>query len=383
MQGETIKSKAKENRQKFTQRLRENPKSRNIKKRTVRNRSLSRNFYANVNLFTTDYIKPISSLNKAYTFSNGIFSHNNDINKIVKDIYPIIDKFLPNVLELADLPKNITNIEFLDWMLRIYEYYLPHEDIIWTVDLDANKNYTIYHMYDMDDVGVNGRSAPICWLFKVKQYNYELYEIFIAFLHNMYKSIHCPMYYNCDHILQAIEFLPDEENDLRLNGDDEDVARADNIKTCINIYKNGDAKELESEIRCCTIGVENFESKLKNFKAKTPREKQLIKFLKKHKHLIYHEDTLHMFYHSGYITEGYEEESNNYFDLYAQILFSYDDEDAVYNWVVDMYESYANEYGVIPFRQIVDVSKDEKISDLPMLYVKMLDDLNALLPESS
>ena len=82
MQGETIKSKAKENRQKFTQRLRENPKSRNIKKRTVRNRSLSRNFYANVNLFTTDYIKPISSLNKAYTFSNGIFSHNNDIIKL-------------------------------------------------------------------------------------------------------------------------------------------------------------------------------------------------------------------------------------------------------------------------------------------------------------
>jgi hypothetical protein len=186
------------------------------------------------------------------------------------------------------------------------------------------------------------------------------------------------MYYNCEHIQQAIEFLPDEETDLRENGDDEDVARADNIKTWMNIYKNGAAKELEAEIRCCTIGVKNFENKLKDFKAKTPKEKQIIKFLKKHKQIIYHKDDLFMFHHCGYSTYGYEEESNNYFYTYAQIIFSYDDEDEIYHWVEQMYSEYANEYGVVPFRQLIDVSKNEKLSDLPKLYVNMLDDLNQL-----
>ncbi len=371
MQRENIK--AKENRERITQRLRQNPKSRNKTKRTVRNRKLSRNSYANVNLFTTNYLNPISSLNRAFAFQKGIFSNGNNITKIIKDIYPIIESKCSNLFLKADLPENISDIEFLEWLLKMYENSLEHKEI-WTVDLNANKNYTIYRLHDFDDIGIRGRSAPINWLLDIKKQNYELYELFIVFLHNMHESIHCPMYYNCNYISEAIEFLKEDIDEI-INDEPE---KADNIKTWINIYENGAAKKIETEIKCCTIGVENFERKLKNFKAKTPREKQIIKFLKKHKQIIYHKDNLFMFHHCGYSTNGYEEESNNYFDTYAQIIFSYDDEDEVFKWVEQMYSDYANEYGVIPFRQLIDVSKNENLSDLPKLYVNMLDDLNEL-----
>lgn len=373
MQREKIKSKAKENGQRITQQIRQNPKSRNKQKRTIRNRNISKNSYANVNLFTTNYLNPISSLNREFALQEGIFYNGNNINKIIKDIYPIIENKCSNLFLKADLSDNISNIEFLEWILKMYENSLEHEEI-WTIDLDANNNYTIYHLHDFDDVGIKGRSAPINWLLDIKKQNYNLFELFIAFLHNMYESIKCPMYYNCDKILDAIEFLKEDIYEIV----DDEPEKADNIKTWINIYKNGAAKELEAEIRCCTIEVENFEHRLKNFKAKTPRDKQLIKFLKKHKHLIYHKDTLSMFYHSGYTTKGYEEESNSYFDIYAQIIFSYDDEDEVFKLVEQTYSDYANEYGVVPFRQLIDVSKNEKVSDLPSLYVNMLDDLNKL-----
>lgn len=355
---------------------RKNIKPRSRNKSTQRLTNKRKQINSNVHLYTTDYINCISSLKIHQCLGIGIFQNNNDVIKMISDIYPLIKNKDNAISGEENLNKDISPLEFLHWILCRYEDTKEPGDQ-WSVFYNNDKDkFEICYYYDYTDIGEYGRSQSLEFLLKVK--SNDLYELFLGFLHLMNEAISLPFWFNSgdyDYHLEYIEANYEEYKDSE-HEDDKKVA-LDYWETLAK-YKVGSAKQLELAIMAKKITKKLFLKELKEFKPKGKKEKMIIDFINKHLHLTKKgKHSLYSFYHPD--SEG--ESSPVAFDQYASLIFSYADDDDFYKHTNDMCQMNYNEYGILPFRHIAIEGEGDKEPELPRLYVKMLDDLGKIVEE--
>jgi len=365
--------------------------SKNIKRRTTRqrkfnNRRTRQSNYSNVHLYATHYINSISSLKVDYQFKKGIFEDNDNIIKMIKDIYPVIYNNIP-VYEIDNFNENTKPIDFLNWILDRYLNTSPPGEK-WTIfyNKDIDK-FLIEYIYEYDDIGIEGRSAPISFLLTLEKENKKLYELFIAYLHHVNKAINIPIYSNDYHYDDTLVYLEDDIEEMKNQDVDAEYAEEhlEDLKIKeedLKCYKEGNAFRIGQEITHCKISKNLLLETLKNYKVKKKIHKAILKLIKDNINLLHEtEYKLNDFYLNN--EDDDEELSSAMFDQWACIIWSLDD--SVFNFMEQMYNDTAGNYGVIPFRIENTKGINNKIPDLPNRWINFLDELmviNNLYSES-
>ena len=355
---------------------RKNIKQRGRSKSAKRLTNKRKQINSNVHLYTTDYINCISSLKVHQYLGIGIFENNNDVIKMISDIYPLIKNKENAITEEENLNEDISPLEFLHWILCRYEDTKEPGDQ-WSVIYNNDKNkFEICYYYDYVDIGEHGRSQSLEFLLKVK--NKDLYELFLGFLHLMNKAIELPYWFNSSDYDYHLEYFQYNYEEYKDSEDEDEQEIAANYWETLAKYEVGSAKQLELAIIAKTTTKKLFLKELKEFKPKGKKEKMIINFINKHLHLTKKgKHSLHCFYHPD--SEG--ENSPVAFDQYASLIFSYANDDDFHRHTNEICQMNYNEYGILPFRHIAIEGEGGKEPELPRLYVKMLDDLGKIVEE--
>jgi hypothetical protein len=333
---------------------------------------------ANVNFLTTNSIAVISGLEMDYFFGEGLFKDGRTPLDLIKTLYPIMKEDLSVFLHTAVFNEETQPIEFLNWMLNLYEEI--HHEPYWEIAEDN----TIYRTFDYGHEE-NGRSVAMSFLPRMKSDNDKWYK-FLTGMFMLLDSLGIPFWWDDDEYGYAIEITEggieeykSEIKDMKGAYDtiEKEKAAIKEVRGYIRSIKDDlkmhevVAKEIQKDIQ-----EGEFNHSLYNeMVARTPLEKSCREFIDKalEFHHKYSNDNLMRYVH--YVDSELEEGTPISPDKYCAIGWNYGDEDEIASNMSMLTQSNWQEYGSVPFRFVEEGNEDVSPSLMPYAWMELLGEL--------
>jgi hypothetical protein len=359
--------------------------------RYVRNK---RENVANVNFLTTNNLKFISSLEMDYFFGEGLFHNGATPTELIKQLYPLMKDDLDVFLHTKVFNEETNPIEFLNWMLLLYEEI--HHDAHWSIEEDRESEHHIYRIYDYTH-DENGRSVGLQFLPQIKRENKELYKLLTGAL-KLLIPLGIPFWWQDDEFEYALDMVESDIYEYKIDlkdldnvGDEEcrvpEEDRAERrkeikgyireSKKTLKEYKDGVVPETQNDIEIAEFSFSDYNE----FIARTSLEEYCKEFIDKLLKFVdeYHKDNLMRYVH--FLKEELEEAIPISPHQYCAIGWSYNDDDLVSDKKSMITQSTWNEYGAVPFRYMEKDDIDSEISLMPFDWFVVLNSLQDVASE--
>lgn len=321
-----------------------------------------------INFLRTNNLKPLSSIKVDLILKQGIFSEEQNVVKVIKDIYPFIKKDISILLHTKNFAENTEPIDFLSWMIESYDTVKEFDD--WDIIRNENGNYYLKSVvdYNMDD---RGYSAQLKFLEVVQRENEKLFDLFIGMFGLFYKELKSPFYFNCSDFEQALDCAEDDLTHC-LESDMNEEEREWCIQE-LDYYNNGNPHIFGEYIKHSEMTLEQFKVKLKRFKPKTELDKLADTFFEKALKLFNYNNKF-----SDFIHLNNEEDDQCPIMPFQYVMFgwNYDEDESKVAWFVEQnLQMNWQEYGSIPFRTEIINNEDKELSMFPYDYLDMMDSI--------
>ena len=337
-------------------------------KNTRRDTRRKRKAIADVSLFGShNLILDKSALEIDGIFSSGLLQHGT-IEDIIRDIFPFIEKEIPIDDDIFD--EDTRPIDFLNWMISSYDKVNDSEQ--WSISYSTVKNrYYLQSIYEVKGIETKGYSVELDFLPILSKDNRGLYDLFVGLLGLFTTAKVGHFFFDNDELDYAIEYIQEEVDGD--DHDDENVDEINRIKDYLMVYKSGNAKIIENEIKSSEITIESLKENLRKFKTKCDTEKRCIKFIKKSIKIL---DFKESFYDYIHVLDNEMEEGFPVSPLdYSKFDWNYDEENPISQHQQMMINSNWGEYGDIPFRYSVINNNKKEPSKFIKKYLEMISEM--------
>lgn len=330
--------------------------SRKRRKYNNRIKTKKRNSKANVSFLNSNTIKEISSNNI------GFIRNENEHNslEIVKSLYPKIKNDIDIFFNYKTFNDKTSPDEFLIWILKMYKEVNNNCEL----ELVYTKNgYDIASYYDIEEYSYSGRSAELNFLPSIKDFDEDLFNMYICLFNILNNKYHVPFYFNDDAIERSIEIVEEElYNQEELNKKDVDF-----MKKSLKEYQEGSYLLIEDLIRKNKTSEKDLKKHIDNYEPLDELQKKHFKVIKDcFYNLINIFDNI-SFNDLVFLTK---KELKEYTPItpydYCKLGWSYDEDNIINRYAEMERESIYNEYGIAPFRlkylsnNIIDDFKKDK-----------------------
>ena len=333
-------------------------------KRITRNRKKSFKNVAFTNFYRTNNLKELTNLEYQFILKKGLFSENQTPEQVIKEIYPYIKNDVSIFLHTKNFTEETKPIEFLSWMINSFnEVCEDNWDILYE---DEKYHLEIFYDYDCPD---SGYSAELKFLETIEEKDLNCFGLLIDLFGLFHAKLSIPFYFNCSDHENALQCAKDDFEELKENGDEDDIC---GYQENIDCYTSGTYYVYGEYIKNSKTTLIQLKSKVKSFKPKTELEKSVFNLLEKGLNLLDYKCNFFDFIH----TTSEELEDSYAVYPFQYMMFGWDyDEDCGNRvpWFLNQdIQSCWNEGGTLPFRQEIINNEDVKISQFPIDYMDVL-----------